>query len=257
MDETGGERVAIVTGGARRIGAVIARRLHARGLRVLVHYRSSKSEAQDLVTELEEQRADSAAMVSAELGEDAAPDTIVNAALGRFGRVDVLINNASAFYPTPLETASHEDWDALIDSNQRAPFWLSLAAARAMRSHDAAASDQSPAIVNLVDIHGMVPLKDHAIYSQAKAGLIMQTRALAKDLAPVIRVNGVAPGSILWPEGDGAQSEEAMAGILERVPLARQGTPDDIAGAVAFLALDAPYITGQVLAVDGGRTLNL
>ena len=257
MMETGGERVAIVTGGARRIGATIVRTLHQRGLRVLVHCRNSQDEAEALISALNAARPGSAAIVTAELGDDRAPEIIVDAAQDAFGRVDVLINNASAFYPTPLDQASHDDWAALIDSNQRAPFWLSLAAARSMRARSADAVANSAAIVNLVDIHGMVPLKDHAIYSQAKAGLIMQTRALAKDLAPDIRVNAVAPGSILWPEGDATQSESAMADILDRVPLGRQGTPEDIAGAVAFLALDAPYVTGQVLAVDGGRTLNL
>lgn len=250
METTRDERVAIVTGAARRIGAVIAEALHARGLRVLIHCRRSRAEAEAMAERLNQARSGSVAVVAAELEDDAAPDTIVGAALDAFGRVDVLVNNASSFYPTPLDRASHADWAALVDSNQRAPFWLSLAAARAM-------GDAGGSIVNLVDIHGLVPLARHAIYSQAKAGLIMQTRALAKDLAPAVRVNAVAPGSILWPEGDAAQSETAMREILERVPLARQGRPEDIAGAVAFLALDAPYVTGQVLAVDGGRTLNM
>ena len=249
MTNQSGERVAIVTGAARRIGAVIVEALHARGLRVLIHCRRSREEADALAARLNADRPDSAAVVAADLEDDDAPRRLVEAALDRFGRVDVLVNNASAFYPTPAAKATQRDWIALIDSNQRAPFWLSLAAAEAMPS--------GSAIVNLVDIHGLVPLKDHAIYSQAKAGLVMQTRALAKDLAPAVRVNAVAPGSILWPEGDAAQSEEAMHDILERVPLARQGRPEDIAGAVLFLALDAPYITGQVLAVDGGRTLNM
>jgi len=248
-------KAAIVTGGARRIGAVIVERLHARGLNVLIHCRASRAEADELAARLNEARADSAAVIEAELGDDAAPDAIVDAALSAFGRVDVLVNNASAFYPTPIASlasadASHPDWHALIDSNQRAPFWLSLAFAKAVGGNDGS-------IVNLVDIHGIVPLADHAIYSQAKAGLIMQTRALAKDLAPGVRVNGVAPGSILWPEGDAANSEESMRDIMARVPLKRQGRPEDIAGAVAFLALDAPYITGQILAVDGGRLLNM
>lgn len=250
METTRDERVAIVTGAARRIGAVIAEALHARGLRVLIHCRRSRAEAEAMAERLNQARSGSVAVVAAELEDDAAPDTIVGAALDAFGRVDVLVNNASSFYPTPVDRASHADWAALVDSNQRAPFWLSLAAARAM-------GDAGGSIVNLVDIHGLVPLARHAIYSQAKAGLIMQTRALAKDLAPAVRVNAVAPGSILWPEGDAAQSETAMREILERVPLARQGRPEDIAGAVAFLALDAPYVTGQVLAVDGGRTLNM
>ena len=242
-------KTAIVTGGARRIGAIIVERLHARGLNVLIHCRASRAEADALAAALNEARTDSAAVIQAELGDDAAADAIVGAALSAFGGVDVLVNNASAFYPTPVADASHPDWHALIDSNQRAPFWLSLAFAKA------AGDDGS--IVNLVDIHGIVPLADHAIYSQAKAGLIMQTRALAKDLAPEVRVNGVAPGSILWPEGDAANSEESMRDIMARVPLKRQGRPEDIAGAVAFLALDAPYITGQILAVDGGRLLNM
>jgi len=243
-------KTAIVTGGARRIGAIIVERLHARGLKVLIHCRASRAEADALAAALNEARTDSAAVIQAELGDDDAPDAIVGAALSAFGRVDVLVNNASAFYPTPVADASHPDWHALIDSNQRAPFWLSLAFAKA-------AEDSGGSIVNLVDIHGIVPLADHAIYSQAKAGLIMQTRALAKDLAPEVRVNGVAPGSILWPEGDAANPEESMRDIMARVPLKRQGRPEDIAGAVAFLALDAPYVTAQILAVDGGRLLNM
>jgi len=240
---------AIVTGAARRIGAAIAATLHARGLDVVIHCRNSRAEADRLAEELNDSRAESAIVVGTELSDDGAPDRIVGAAMRSFGRLDVLVNNASAFYPTPLQRASHADWQALIDSNQRMPFWLSLAAAKAM--------EHGGSIVNLVDIHGVVPLAGHAIYSQAKAGLIMQTRALAKDLAPAVRVNAVAPGSILWPEGEAANSEESMRDILERVPLKRQGTPEDIAGAVAFLALDAPYVTGQMLAVDGGRMLNM
>jgi len=243
-------KVAIVTGAARRIGAVISETLHRRGLNVLIHCRNSAPEARALAARLGAERAGSAAVVEADLGDYRVPGKIIEAALDAFGRVDVLVNNASSFYPTPVESASHSNWDALIDSNQRAPFWLSLAAARAM-------AGRGGSIVNLVDIHGIVPLKDHPIYSQAKAGLIMQTRALAKDLAPLVRVNGVAPGSILWPEGEGVDAQQAMREILERVPLKRQGNPDDIAGAVCFMALDAPYVTGQILAVDGGRMLNM
>lgn len=244
------QRVAIVTGAARRLGAAIAAALHARGLAVLIHCRNSRADADALARSLNEQRDRSASVVSADLSDDSAPATIVGAALDAFGRIDVLINNASSFYPTPTSAATHADWNALIDSNMRQPFWLSLAAAKRMPSG-------SSAIVNLVDVHGLVPLARHSIYSQAKAGLVMQTRALAKDLAPGVRVNAVAPGSILWPEGEAANSDEAMRDILNRVPLERQGTPADIAGAVTFLALDAPYITGQVLAVDGGRTLHM
>lgn len=250
MTEQRRRRVAIVTGAARRIGAVIAAALHDRGLDILIHCRNSRAEADALAARLNGQRERSAAVITADLSDDTAPAVIVDAAVQRFGRIDVLVNNASTFYPTPPDEATHADWTALVDSNMRAPFWLSLAAARAM-------PETGGAIVNLVDIHGLVPLAHHPIYSQAKAGLVMQTRALAKDLAPAVRVNAVAPGSILWPEGEAANSEESMRDILARVPLKRQGTPDDIAGAVTFLALDAPYVTGQVLAVDGGRMLNM
>ncbi|MDT8410400.1 MAG: pteridine reductase [Wenzhouxiangellaceae bacterium] len=242
-------KVAIVTGAARRIGAAIAERLHQRGLNVVIHCRRSVGDAESLAARLNRQRDASAVFTVSDLAEPAAPQALVDAALGAFGHLDVLVNNASAFYPTGVEQATEAHWDEIMVSNQRAPFWLSLAAARVM--------DEAGSIVNLVDIHGIVPLKHHAIYSQAKAGLIMQTRALARDLAPAVRVNGVAPGSILWPEGEAEQSPEAMRDILERVPLGRQGTPADIAGAVAFLALDAPYVTGQILVVDGGRTLNM
>ncbi|MDT8449859.1 MAG: pteridine reductase [Wenzhouxiangellaceae bacterium] len=250
MTQPGQGQIAIVTGAARRIGAAIARALHGRGLNLLIHCRRSIAEADALAEELNRRRAGSAATVAADLNDDRATGQIVQRALDAFGGIDVLVNNASTFYPTPVESITREDWDRLLDSNQRAPFWLSLECARAM-------DERGGSIVNLTDIHGLVPLKNHAIYSQAKAGLVMQTRALAKDLAPHVRVNGVAPGTILWPEGETANSQEAMREILERVPLARQGTPEDVAGAVCYLALDAPYITGQILAVDGGRLLNM
>ncbi len=240
--------VALVTGAARRLGAAIASSLHRRGLRVAVHYRGSERAARELVDTLEAERPGSAMAVQADLADHRAPAAIADTVLDRFGRVDVLVNNASAFYPTPLETATPAQWDELMTSNLRAPYFLAQALAEELARHGGA-------IVNLVDIHGMVPLPRHSIYSQAKAGLIMQTRALARELAPQVRVNAVAPGAILWPEG--GESPEVAEGILERVPLGRQGEPGDITGAVAFLALDAPYITGQVLAVDGGRLLNM
>jgi pteridine reductase len=243
-----GNPVAIVTGAARRIGSTIARRLHARGLDVVIHYRGSEADAVGLRDELEAGRAGSVALVRADLADDSAPTAIRDAAMQAFGGIDVLVNNASAFYPTPVGEATGEHWEELMASNLRAPFFLSQACADEL-------SARAGAIVNLVDIHGQVPLSRHPVYSQAKAGLIMQTRAMAKELAPAVRVNAVAPGAILWPEGD--QSPEAGADILERVPLERQGRPEDIAGAVAFLALDAPYVTGQILAVDGGRLLNM
>jgi len=241
-------RVAIVTGAARRIGASIVRALHERGLDVVVHYRGSADEAGALRDELLGLRRGSVALIRADLADEAAPEQIRDAALQAFGCIDVLVNNASAFYPTPVGTATPAHWDELMTSNLRAPFFLAQACAREL-------AEREGSIVNMVDIHGLVPLPNHPVYSQAKAGLIAQTRALARELAPQVRVNGVAPGAILWPESE--QSPEAGREILERVPLQRQGHPEDIAGAVAFLALDAPYITGQILAVDGGRLLNM
>jgi pteridine reductase len=241
-------KVAIVTGAAKRIGATTVRQLHARGVDVLVHYRGSRSEADALAADLNGQRPDSVRTVQADLADPDAPMRLVDAAIVAFGRIDLLINNASAFYPNEVDDATQAVWDDLMASNLRAPYFLSKAA----RPHLAR---RGGAIVNLVDIHALVPLADHTIYCQAKAGLIMQTRAMAKDLAPSIRVNAVAPGAILWPENEG--SAQAAEAILARIPLGHQGRPEDIAGAVCFLALDAPYITGQILAVDGGRTLNM
>ncbi len=246
--DNGGVPAAIVTGAARRIGAVIADRLHQRGLNVVIHCRGSRREADTLAAGFNETRAGSARVVQVDLADHAAPGQIVGAALEAFGRVDVLVNNASAFCPTPVDEATQAHWDELMASNLRAPFFLSQACAPHL-------VQQAGAIVNLVDIHALVPMQRHAIYCQAKAGLVMQTRSLARELAPDVRVNAVAPGAILWPEHD--QSPEAEADILDRIPLKRPGRPEDIAGAVAFLALDAPYITGQVLAVDGGRLLNV
>jgi len=220
--DNGGVPAAIVTGAARRIGAVIAARLHQRGLNVVIHCRGSRREADALAAGFNETRAGSARVVQVDLADHAAPGQIVGAALEAFGRVDVLVNNASAFYPTPVDEATQAHWDELMASNLKAPFFLSQACAPHF-------SERSGAIVNLVDIHALVPMQRHAIYCQAKA--------------------------ILWPEHD--QSPEAEADILGRTPLKRPGRPGDIAGAVAFLALDAPYITGQVLAVDGGRLLNM
>lgn len=243
-----GRAVAIVTGAARRIGAAIIEQLHARGLNVVIHYRGSADAARSLAATLNGRRSGSAAEVQADLAEPNAPAAISAAALDHFGRIDVLVNNASAFYPTPVGEADPAHWDELMASNLRAPFFLSQACAPHL-------GRRGGAIVNLVDIHALVPMQRHSVYCQAKAGLVMQTRALAKDLAPSVRVNGVAPGAILWPENDG--SPEAAAAILDRIPLGHQGRPEDIAGAVTFLALDAPYITGQILAVDGGRMLNM
>lgn len=248
MSHASAAPVAIITGAARRIGATTAEFLHRRGLNVVIHYRGSADAAAELSERLNALRADSAVTVQADLSDPQAPALILKAALDAYGRLDVLINNASAFYPTPIGEATAEHWDDLFASNVRAPFFLSQACAPHL-------ARRGGAIVNLVDIHALVPMQRHSVYGMAKSGLVMQTRALAKELAPDIRVNGVAPGAILWPENE--DSPEAAEAILDRVPLGHQGRPEDIAGAVTFFALDAPYVTGQILAVDGGRMLNM
>ena len=240
---------AVITGGAKRIGAQIARHLHQRGLNVLIHYRSSAEDALALEQALNADRAHSAAIVQADLADGEVGKQINQVCLDLFGRMDLLVNNASSFYPTPVHQTTHEQWEHLMISNLQGPFVISQACASAL-------AQQHGSIVNLVDIHAMVPLKDHVPYVSAKAGLIMQTKAMAKDLAPEVRVNAVAPGSILWPEAEVGDIDK-QTDMLKKIPLGRQGHPDDIAKAVAFLGLDAPYITGQILAVDGGRLLNM
>lgn len=240
-----GRPVALVTGGARRIGAVIARTLHANGYDLAVHCRHSRAELDALAADLERERAGSLLSLQADLADaDRVPELVV-ATLGRFGRLDALVNNASAFHPTPIGTASQADWDHLFAANARAPFFLSQAAAPHLRQVQGA-------IVNLVDIYAEHPLPDHAIYCMAKAALVAMTRALARDLAPEVRVNGIAPGAVLWPEhGDYAAREALVA----RTPLARAGSPEDVAGAVLWLLRGAPFVTGQILTIDGGRSL--
>ncbi|HEX6930340.1 MAG TPA: pteridine reductase, partial [Gammaproteobacteria bacterium] len=212
--------VALVTGAARRIGAVIAERLHAAGYRVVIHYRKSGTEARALADRLEQQRPQSAAAMQADLLAFDAADDFVSRAAATFGRLDLLVNNASSFFPTPVGATTPAQWNDLVGSNFAAPFFLSQAALPHLR-------ESKGAIVNLIDIHGERPLKDHAVYSAAKAGLHMLTRALAKELAPAVRVNGVAPGAILWPEKNGSEAEKRK--IIEDTPLRRTGTPQDIA----------------------------
>ncbi|MHB8254798.1 MAG: pteridine reductase [Acidiferrobacter sp.] len=242
------ERVVLLTGGARRLGAVIARHLHRRGLSLVLHYRSSVEDAERLKAELEALRPRSVVLVQANILAQDAPTMLVDRAIQSFGRLDMLVNNASSFYETPMASASQEEWTDLIGTNLRAPFFLSQRAA----PHLAQAHG---AIVNIADIHGERPLKGYPIYSIAKAGLAMLTKSLARELAPDVRVNAVAPGAILWAQA-GVDDREKQA-ILARIPQGQTGSPEDIAGAVAFLLLDAPYITGQVLAVDGGRSVVL
>jgi pteridine reductase len=240
--------VILVTGGARRVGAAIVRRLHAAGCAVAVHYRNSTSEAEALAQELNVARADSAAIFPGALENDATPDALIAAVLQRFGRLDGLVNNASAFYPTPIGATTAAQWDDLFAANARAPFFLTQAATPALR-------DAKGAIVNIVDIYAERPLAGHTVYSMAKAALVMLTQALAKDLAPEVRVNAVAPGAILWPES--GKPEEAAEALIAKTPLARKGEPADVAEAVRWLLMDAHYTTGQVIRVDGGRALSI
>jgi len=243
--------VALVTGAARRIGAAIARRLHADGYAIALHYRDSAADAAALAAELNGVREGSVLLLQADLAEfDRLPELVANT-IGRFGRLDALVNNASAFFPTPLGATTPTQWDALFATNVRAPFFLAQAAAPYLKA-------ARGAIVNLADIHGERPLRHHALYGMSKAALIQMTRALALELAPDVRVNAVGPGAILWPEpdrnGDGI-TETAQAALLARTPLGRIGTPEEIAEAVHWLLRDATYTTGQVLRVDGGRML--
>ena len=239
-------RCVLITGAAKRLGSAMARRFHAAGARIVVHYHRSAGPAEALVAALEGARRDSAHAVRADLLDVGCLPGIVDAALERFGRLDVLVNNASTFYPTPVGQVTPQAWDDLVGTNLRAPFFLSQAAAPALRQTQGL-------ILNLVDIHAQRPLREHPVYCAAKAGLVMLTRALARELGPEVRVNAIAPGPVLWPERDldPALKQE----IVGKTALARAGSPDDIARTALFFAVDAPYVTGQVIAVDGGRSI--
>jgi len=239
-------QVVLITGGARRVGAVVAGALHAAGANILIHYRSSAAAAKELCATLNQTRPGSAAMYAANLIEADAPEKLVTATLSEFGRIDVLINNASSFYATPVGKITLAQWDDLIGSNLKAPLFLSQAAAPSLAQHQGL-------IINMIDIHASRPLKAHPVYCAAKAGLAMLTRSLARELGPSIRVNGIAPGPVLWPEEpiDAVLKQE----IINKTALKRHGTPQDIARTALFLAQDAPYITGQIIAVDGGRSI--
>lgn len=245
-DPTLDNKVILVTGSARRIGATIVTRLHSEGARVAIHFRGSSGEAESLAEALNAHRADSAATFQCDLLQTDSIPALVDAVVDWGGSLDGLVNNASTFYPTPVGTVTEDNWNDLIGSNLKAPLFLSQAAAPHLQA-------ARGCIVNIVDIHAERPLRDHVVYGPAKAGLAMLTRSLAKDLSPDVRVNGVAPGAILWPE-DG-MTEEIQASILQQVPLARAGDPTDIAGAVLYLIRDAAYVTGQIIAVDGGRSI--
>lgn len=238
-------KVVLITGGAKRVGAGICRRLHAAGANLMLHYRASAGEARLLQAELNHTRPSSVALIQADLLDVAKLPSLVDQTLATFGRLDALVNNASSFYPTPVGEITPGAWDDLIGTNLRAPTFLAQAAATALRRSQGA-------IVNITDIHAERPLKSYVVYTLAKAGLTGLTRSLARELAPEVRVNAVAPGPILWPD-DEQFDELSRQRIVSHTPLKREGTPDDIARAVHFLLVDASYVTGMTIAVDGGR----
>jgi pteridine reductase len=240
-------KAVLITGAARRVGACIARELHAAGANIAIHHRGSATDAQALAGELNASRAGSAIVLQADLLDTARLPGLVEGTLAAFGRLDVLVNNASTFYPTPVGTITEAQWDDLLGTNLKAPLFLSQAATPALAASEGL-------ILNIVDIHGMRPLKGFPVYSPAKAGLVMLTHSLARELSPQVRVNAIAPGPVLFPEQ--GLSEARKADIIERTLLKRSGSPRDIAKAARFFAADAPYVTGQVLAVDGGRSTN-
>lgn len=235
----------LITGGAKRVGATICRRLHAAGANLMIHFRASAGDARLLQAELTELRPGSVALIQSDLLDVAKLPSLVEQTVHTFGRLDALVNNASSFHATPVGSISVDDWNDLVGTKLKAPLFLAQAAAPALRRTQGS-------IVNIVDIHAERPLKDFVVYSVAKAGLVGLTRSLARELAPDIRVNAVAPGPILWPE-DGTFDEVSRQRIISRTPLKREGSPDDIAKAVHYLIADAPYVTGETLNVDGGR----
>ncbi len=237
---------ALITGAAKRIGECIARRLHHHGTGIAIHYRQSAGPAEELAAALNAKRPDSAIVLRADLQQTAHLSHLVKAVIDHAGRLDILVNNASSFYATPLETVTEEQWDDLVGTNLKAPLFLSQAAAPHLKQ-------SGGVIINLIDVHSTRPLRNHPVYGPAKAGLAMLTRSLAKDLAPEVRVNGVSPGAILWPD-DGI-TDTLEKSILKQVPLGRTGDPEDIAGCVLYLIRDADYVTGQIIKVDGGRTI--
>ena len=252
-NNTAGLKTALITGSAKRVGAVIAQELHQAGYNVIIHFRSSRQAAENMAAMFNESRPDSAKIIQADLDDETTYNSLIEQACQCWGQLDVLINNASSFYATPIGNITIDDWNKLINSNMKAPLFLSQAAAPYLK-------ETRGCIINMVDIHGQRPMKDHPVYCAAKAGLAMLTLSLARELGPDVRVNGVAPGAILWPASDtsdNALSEQTKNIILERTALKRSGMPIDIAKTILFLIRDADYITGQIIAVDGGRSLNI
>jgi len=244
------DKVVLITGGAKRVGAAICRRLHASGAKLMLHYRASAGEARLLQAELNGVRADSVALIQADLLDLAKLSSLVDQTVMRFGRLDALVNNASSFFSTPMGEIQPAQWDDLMGTNVRAPLFLAQAAAAPLKKTQGA-------IVNISDIHAERPLRNYVVYSVAKAALTGLTRSLARELAPDVRVNAIAPGPILWPDGDDQFDEVSRQRIISHTPLKREGTPDDIARAVHFLIADAPYVTGETINVDGGRHVAL
>jgi pteridine reductase len=240
------DKVVLITGGAKRVGAAICRRLHGAGAKLMLHYRASAGEARLLQAELNGVRADSVALIQADLLDLAKLPSLIDQTVMRFGRLDALVNNASSFFSTPMGEIQPAQWDDLMGTNVRAPLFLSQAAAAPLKKTQGS-------IVNISDIHAERPLRNYVVYSIAKSALTGLTRSLARELAPDVRVNAIAPGPILWPEGDESFDEVSRQRIISHTPLKREGTPDDIARAVHFLIADAPYVTGETLNVDGGR----
>ncbi len=241
-------KTALVTGAAARIGAAICEDLHGRGCDVLLHYNSSEEAAARLAGRLNRDRPDSVFTARADLSSPEGVDSLAREARNRFGKLDILVNNASRFYPTRAGATHAWQWDDLVDSNLRGPYFLVQALLEELRT-------AGGSVVNIIDIHARRPMAGHAVYCISKAGLEMMTKALAQELGPTIRVNGVSPGAILWPENEPESAEKQS--ILGKTALGRIGAPGDIASAVSYLALDAPYVTGQILAIDGGRSLNM
>lgn len=237
--------VAVVTGAAKRIGAEIARHLHGQGMNLVVHYHSSKAEAEQLVAELNQSRSDSAIAIPLDLANIADFNEFYRQVIAKWQRIDVLVNNASTFYKTELGKVNEQIWNDLIASNCKGPFFLAQEFANDLAKNNGC-------IINISDIHGMRPLQDYSVYCIAKAGLVMQTKALAKELGPDVRVNSIAPGAILWPEAENELEQAQQAKIMRKACLQRNGSPEDIAEAVWFLC-NSKYITGQILSVDGGR----
>ncbi|WP_298439986.1 pteridine reductase [uncultured Ferrimonas sp.] len=246
MSHNDNPKVVLITGSAKRVGAATIRAFHRRGYHTIIHCRHALEDANDLAEQLNRRRAHSSVVIQQDLNAEHGATLLARQALSQFGRIDVLVNNASSFYPTPIGEISEHHWHDLVGSNMKAPLLLSQALQPTLSQHRGA-------IINLIDVHASTPLKQHTLYCMAKAALMMMTKSLALELAPTVRVNGVAPGAILWPDQPPSTSTQQQ--VLAQVPLGQLGDVDDIAKTIVFLADDAPYITGQILAVDGGRSL--